>query len=106
MSVDIFNDSNRLHVNHHSSYPSNVCSSALDCIDDDATVITSNVSSNKREQKPFPTPAPNPRVETENAGFAGLRLHTYDAIADSGATQIFVMDKQTSNNTPTKSGIG
>jgi len=31
-------------------------------------------------------------VQTKNAGFAGLRLDRNDAITDSGATQIFVMD--------------
>ena len=31
-------------------------------------------------------------VQTENAGFAGLCLDTNNAITDSGATQIFVMD--------------
>ncbi len=69
-----------------------MCSSALNNNDDDATVIISNVSSNKRAQKSFKAQALNHLVQTENAGFAGLRLDTYDAIADSGATQIFVMD--------------
>ena len=91
-SVDTFNDSNRIHVNQHSSYPINVCLSALNNNDDNATVIISNVSSNKRPRKSFKAQALNHLVKTENAGFAGLCLDTYDAIADSGATQIFVMD--------------
>jgi hypothetical protein len=71
-----------------------VCSSALvDDIDDDATVIISNVSSNKRSRQSYKAQALNHLVKTENAGFAGLRLDTYDAIADSSATQIFVMDR-------------
>jgi hypothetical protein len=70
-----------------------VCLSAfVDDIDDDATVIISNVSSNKRARHSFKAQALDHLVKTENAGFAGLRLDTYDAIADSGATQIFVMD--------------
>ena len=55
-------------------------SSALSKDDDDATVITSNISSNKCG------------TEITGAGFHGFRLDTKDAIADSGATQIFVMD--------------
>jgi hypothetical protein len=61
-------------------------------MDDDATVIISNVSSNKCSRQSFMEQALNHLVKSENAGFAGLRLDTYDAIADSGATQIFVMD--------------
>ena len=92
MSVDTFNNSNCIHVNQHLSYPINVCSSASDDIDDDAKVIISNVSSNKRSRKSFKAQALNHLVKTEDAMFAGLPLDTYDAIADSGATQIFVMD--------------
>ncbi len=55
-------------------------------------VIISNVSSSKRSRKSFKEQALNHLVKTENAGFAGLRLDTYDTIANSGATQIFVMD--------------
>ncbi len=69
-----------------------MCSSAIDDIDDDATVIISNVSSNKRSRKSFKAQALNHLVKTENTMFAGLCLDTYDVIADSGATQIFVMD--------------
>jgi hypothetical protein len=61
-------------------------------VDDYATVLVSNASSCKRAQASRPKPAPNPHVPTKNAGFAGLRLQTYNAIADSGATQNFVMD--------------
>jgi len=92
VSVDTFNDSNRIHGQQHSLYPINICSSALSKDDDNATVITSNISSDKRSQKPYKTQAFNHIVQTENAGFAGLRLDTNDAITDSGATQIFVMD--------------
>ncbi len=91
-NVDTFNDSNRIHVKQHLSYPINVCSSALDDIDDDATVIISNVSSNKRSRRSSKEQALNQLEKTESVGVAGLRLDTYDAIADSGATQIFVMD--------------
>ncbi len=69
-----------------------MCSSALDEIDNDATMIISNVSSHKRSGRSFKAQALDHLVKTESAGFAGLRLDTYDAIADSGATQIFVMD--------------
>jgi hypothetical protein len=70
-----------------------VCSSALvDDMDDDATLIISNVSSNKCSRQSFKAQALNHLVKTKNAGIAGLRLNTYDTIADSGATQIFVMD--------------
>ncbi len=70
-----------------------MCSSALvNDIDDDATVVISNVISNKRSRQSFKAQALDHLVKTENAGFAGLRLDTYDAIADSCATQIFVMD--------------
>ncbi len=69
-----------------------MCSSALNNNDDDATVIISNVSSNKHPRKSFKAQALNHLVKTKNTGFAGLRLDTYNAIADSGATQIFVMD--------------
>ena len=55
-------------------------------------MIISNVSSNKRSRQSFKALALKHLVKTENAGFAGLRLDTYDAIADSGATQIFVME--------------
>ncbi len=110
-SVDTFNDSNHIRVNQHSSYPINVCSSALDDIDDDATVIISNVSSNKHSRKSFKAQALNHLVKTKNAMFAGLRLDTYTAIADSGATQFFCDGQnscrhQTSNNTPAKGGVG
>ena len=50
------------------------------------------MSSNKRSRQSFKALALKHLVKTENAGFAGLRLDTYDAIADSGATQIFVME--------------
>ena len=73
-------------------YIINVCLSALDDIDDDAMVIISNVSSNKHSRKSFKAQALNDLVKNENAMFAGLRLDTHGAIADSGATQIFVMD--------------
>ena len=66
-----------------------MCSLALDDIDDDAMVIISNVSTNKRSQRSFKAQALNHLKKTESAGFAGLCLDTYDAIADSGATQIF-----------------
>jgi len=70
-----------------------VCSSALvNDIDDDATVIISNDTNTKRSRQSFKARALNHLVKNENAGFAGLHLDTYDAIADSGATQIFVMD--------------
>ena len=69
-----------------------MCSSALNNDNDNATVITSNVLSEKRPRKSFKAQALNHLVKTKNAGFAGVRLDTYDAIADSGATQIFVMD--------------
>ena len=70
-----------------------MCLSAIvDDMDDDATLIISNVSSNKCSRQSFKAQALNHLVKTENAGFAGLRLDTYDATADSGATQIFVMD--------------
>ena len=70
-----------------------MCSSALvNDIDDDATVVVSNVTKTKRSRQSFKARALNHLVKNENAGFAGLRLDTYDAIADSGATQIFVMD--------------
>jgi hypothetical protein len=68
-------------------------SALVDDIDDDATVIISNMSSNKRSRQSYQAQALNHLVKTENAGFAGLRLDMYDAIADSGATQIFVMDR-------------
>ncbi len=55
-------------------------------------MIISNVSSNKRSRQSFKAQALNHLVKTKNAGFAGLHLDTYDAIADSGATQIFVME--------------
>ncbi len=67
-------------------------SSALNDIDDEATVVMSNLSSNKRARQPFKAQALDHRIQTESAGFTGLRLDTYEAIADSGATQIFVMD--------------
>jgi hypothetical protein len=67
-------------------------SALVDDTDDDATVIMSNVTSNKRSRQSFKAQTLNHLVKTENAGFAGLRLNTYDAIADSGATQIFVME--------------
>ena len=70
-----------------------MCSSALvNDIDDDATVVISNVTPNKCSRQLFKAQTLNHLVKNENAGFAGLRLDTYDAIADSGATQIFVMD--------------
>jgi hypothetical protein len=69
-----------------------VCSSALDDIDDDAMVIFSNMSSNKHSLKSFKVQALNDLVKNENAMFAGLRLDTHGAIADSRATQILVMD--------------
>jgi hypothetical protein len=68
-------------------------SALVDDIDDDATVIISNMSSNKRSRQSYQAQALNHLVKTENAGFAGLRLDMYDAIADSSATQIFVMDR-------------
>jgi hypothetical protein len=57
-----------------------MCLSALSKDDDDATVITSNISSNKCG------------TEIAGAGFHGFCLDTKDTIADSGGTQIFVMD--------------
>ena len=69
-----------------------MCLSALCNEDDDTTVITSNISSDKCPRKSYKAQTINHIVKTKNAGFAGLRLDTNDAIADSGATQIFVMD--------------
>jgi hypothetical protein len=93
-NVDTFNNSNRFHVETHSLYPIKMCSSALLKDDDDATVITLNVSSNIREPKSYKLRAIDHIVKNDIA-CAAFHLNTTDAIADSGATQIFVMDSTT-----------
>jgi hypothetical protein len=68
--------------------------SALLKDDDNATVITSNVSSDIREPKSYKLHAID-HIVKNNIACAAFRLNTMDAIADSGATQIFVMDSTT-----------
>ncbi len=57
-------------------------------------VITLNVSSNIREPKSYKLPAID-HIVKNNIACAAFHLNTTDAIADSGATQIFVMDSTT-----------
>ena len=57
-------------------------------------VITLNVSSDIREPKSYKLHAID-HIVKNNIACAAFRLNTMDAIADSGATQIFVMDSTT-----------
>ncbi len=64
---------------------------SYDLDNDDSTVPTSNVSTQSLTPRSYKAWAIDHIVQTEIAG-AALRLTTNNAIADSGATQIFVME--------------
>jgi hypothetical protein len=87
-NVDTFNDSNRFHVETHSSYPIKLCSSTLLKDDNNATVITSNVSSNIREPQSYIWRASN-HIGKNDIACAAFHLNTTDTIAGSGATPFF-----------------
>jgi hypothetical protein len=71
-----------------------MCSSALLKDDDNAMVITLNISSNIREPKSYKSCAID-HIVKNNIACAAFRLNMTEAIADSGATQIFVIDSTT-----------
>ena len=66
---------------NNTSYPTQCSTPATIDNDDDAIVITSNISSNTSTHN----------ANTHALATTNVTLQTKDAIADSGATQIFIM---------------
>ena len=62
--------------------------------DDDITVVTSNVSTGltTSQQSAFSSFASPKKRSTAKWAYAAMTIASNEAIADSGATQIFVMD--------------
>ncbi len=75
------------------SYPTNYCftAKASDVDDDDITVQTTNVTNNRPTVTAYHARLSTQDMQAEIAG-GTFRLPTKHAIANSGATQIFVMD--------------
>jgi hypothetical protein len=67
-------------------YPTQFCMS-----DDDITIPTSNMSAHHNSARSYKSHAIEHIANSEIAG-AAFQLTTDNAITDSGATQIFVMD--------------
>jgi hypothetical protein len=84
---------NPFYVNYNLPYPTKLCMSAktYNLDDDDITVHTSNVSMHSSRPRAYKARAIEHIIKNEIAGGA-FRLTTDNAIADSVATQIFIMD--------------
>jgi hypothetical protein len=92
VNVDASNDTHHIHVNfNHLLYPPELCSAAfdLDNTNDNVTAVTSNVSTRATSYQARALSHILSKTEFMGATF---HMKTKGAIADSGATQIFMME--------------
>jgi hypothetical protein len=93
VNVVTSNNKNPIHVKHtHSSHPTKLCSSAQDIKDNDdnVTVVASNMSNGSMHS--YKAHALTHILNQSEFSGATFCLNIKDAIADSGAMQIFVME--------------